>query len=112
MLPRTVLAQRAPAGAYRVWAEQETGGEAYIPLALAKRSRSESILAEVANRFGGEYVKYANGDSGTGSLRSPSTGGDTYSVTVNSVDSNVAGEVGSEVMSSIRHLRRGGYIGS
>lgn len=46
------VAQIAPAGAWRVWAEPETGGEAYIPLALAKRSRSEAILAEVADRFG------------------------------------------------------------
>lgn len=46
------VAQIAPPGAWRVWAEPETGGEAYIPLALAKRSRSEAILAEVADRFG------------------------------------------------------------
>lgn len=46
------VAQIAPAGAWRVWAEPETGGEAYIPLADSKRSRSENILAEVARRFG------------------------------------------------------------
>lgn len=45
-------AQIAPAGAWRVWAEPETGGEAYIPLASAKRARSTAILDEVANRFG------------------------------------------------------------
>lgn len=45
-------AQIAPAGAWRVWAEEETGGEAYIPLAATKRSRSTGILAEVAQRFG------------------------------------------------------------
>ena len=46
------VAQIAPAGAMRVWAEPETGGEAYIPLALSKRERSEAILEEVARRFG------------------------------------------------------------
>lgn len=50
------LAQIAPAGAMRLWAEPETGGEAYIPLSLMKRRRSERILAEVASRFGGTYL--------------------------------------------------------
>lgn len=36
--------------------ERETGGEAYIPLAAGKRSRSEDVVAEVARRFGGMYV--------------------------------------------------------
>lgn len=42
----------APAGAWRVWAEPETGGEAYIPLASSKRQRSTAILDNVAQRFG------------------------------------------------------------
>ncbi|MGJ4160600.1 tape measure protein [Corynebacterium macclintockiae] len=37
---------------FRVWAEPETGGEAYIPLAPGKRSRSTAILAAVADKFG------------------------------------------------------------
>ena len=59
------VAQIAPAGAFRVWAEPETGGEAYVPLASSKRARSEEIIAEVARRFGGVYLRgverYANG---------------------------------------------------
>ncbi|MFJ2780294.1 phage tail tape measure protein [Kitasatospora sp. NPDC087315] len=50
------VAQIARAGEWRVWAEDETGGEAYIPLSLAKRGRSEQILDEVARRFGGQVV--------------------------------------------------------
>lgn len=46
------VAQIAQAGAMRLWAEPETGGEAYIPLAPQKRPRSEMILSEVARRFG------------------------------------------------------------
>jgi len=46
------VAQIAPAGTWRVWAEPETGGEAYIPLAPSKRRRSMEILHEVADRFG------------------------------------------------------------
>ncbi|MCK7676362.1 tape measure protein [Corynebacterium pygosceleis] len=45
-------AQIAPAGAWRVWAEPETGGEAYIPLAASKRSRSTAILDKTARIFG------------------------------------------------------------
>lgn len=37
---------------WRVWAEPETGGEAYIPLARSKRTRSLAILTEVADMFG------------------------------------------------------------
>ncbi|GAA2136683.1 hypothetical protein GCM10009760_16340 [Kitasatospora kazusensis] len=50
------VAQIAPAGAWRVWAEPETHGEAYIPLAASKRPRSKAILEETARRFGGHVV--------------------------------------------------------
>lgn len=39
-------------GAGTIFAEEETGGEAYIPLAGSKRGRSTAILAEVARLFG------------------------------------------------------------
>lgn len=45
----------------RIWAEPETGGEAYIPLASSKRSRSMKILGQVADKFGVTINKYANG---------------------------------------------------
>lgn len=51
------VAQIASANTIRVWAEPETGGEAYIPLAMSKRARSEDILSEVAERFGGRFLK-------------------------------------------------------
>ena len=46
------VAQIAPAGSWRVWAEPETGGEAYIPLAAAKRIRSLEIWRETGRRLG------------------------------------------------------------
>lgn len=52
-------AQIAPAGAWRVWAEPETGGEAYIPLAPQKRTRSLDIWQETGRRLGVEG--YADG---------------------------------------------------
>ncbi|KDE14921.1 phage tail tape measure protein [Rhodococcus aetherivorans] len=57
-------AQIAPAGAMRLWAEPETGGEAYIPLAGAKRARSVGITREVARRFGYALVPMADGGIG------------------------------------------------
>ncbi|PRH78855.1 hypothetical protein C6N75_12680 [Streptomyces solincola] len=50
------VAQIAKAGEWRIWAEDETGGEAYLPLAKAKRKRSKMILDEVARMFGGMVV--------------------------------------------------------
>lgn len=41
----------------RVWAEKETGGEAYIPLGKHKRPRSLKILEEVARMFGMSLFK-------------------------------------------------------
>lgn len=46
------VAQIAPAGAMRLWAEPETGGEAYIPLAPSKRARSTAILEETNRLMG------------------------------------------------------------
>ena len=60
-------AQIVPAGTNRLLAEPETGGEAYIPLHSAKRTRSLGILDTVAQRFGynltkgAEYTQYASG---------------------------------------------------
>lgn len=53
------VAQMARAGAWRVWAEPETGGESYIPHAESKRARSEAILSDTANLFGGAYLTAA-----------------------------------------------------
>ncbi|MET7573416.1 hypothetical protein ABZT04_33700 [Streptomyces sp. NPDC005492] len=55
------IAQIGKPGEWRLWAEPETGGEAYIPLAPGKRKRSEAILEKVAEMFGGRVVYFANG---------------------------------------------------
>jgi hypothetical protein len=60
-----------PSSTLRVWAEPETGGEAYIPLAASKRARSVQILDEVADRFGYSLTKnmqaFSNGGISGGS---------------------------------------------
>lgn len=79
------VAQIAPAGAMRVWAEPETGGEGYVPFSPSKRPRSRAITEEIVRRLGGdpEAIQWnANGnvtdwryDPNTGSLYSPSDAG-------------------------------------
>ncbi|MEU0171330.1 phage tail tape measure protein [Streptomyces iakyrus] len=56
------VAQIAPAGSWRIWAEPETGGESYIPLAPSKRTRSRRIAEETVRRLGGGPITwYADG---------------------------------------------------
>jgi TP901 family phage tail tape measure protein len=62
------VAQIAPAGTWRVWAEDETGGEAYIPLAQSKRARSMEIWAETGRRLGVQGFA-DGGDTGAPSRR-------------------------------------------
>lgn len=50
------VAHFASAGTMRVFAEPETGGEAYIPLSPMKRSRSTQILGQTAGMFGYELT--------------------------------------------------------
>ncbi|GAA3371187.1 hypothetical protein GCM10020367_20840 [Streptomyces sannanensis] len=56
------VAQIARPGDWRVWAEPETGGESYIPLAPSKRTRSRAIAEETVRRLGGQGIRwYADG---------------------------------------------------
>ncbi|NUS25023.1 MAG: phage tail tape measure protein [Streptomyces sp.] len=48
------VAQIAPAGSWRVWAEDETQGEGYVPFARSKRPRSRAITEEIVRRLGGD----------------------------------------------------------
>jgi hypothetical protein len=70
------IAQIAPGGAMRVWAEPETQGEGYVPFARSKRPRSRRITEEIVRRLGGDptgIAWYANGG-----LRHYASGGFTY----------------------------------
>ncbi|MCA1220248.1 phage tail tape measure protein [Streptomyces sp. 8L] len=70
------VAQMAPAGAMRVWAEPETGGEAYIPLAQQKRPRSRLLAEETIRRLGGDpsAIRW----NANGSIMHFDSGGFTY----------------------------------
>ncbi|MEU3046226.1 phage tail tape measure protein [Streptomyces sp. NPDC006984] len=80
------VAQIAPAGSWRVWAEPETHGEAYVPLAASKRPRSKAIVEEVVRRFGGDVTWYAGGGL-SGWSYAPSGGGSEL-VSVSSIRSD------------------------
>lgn len=66
------IAQIAPAGSWRVWAEPEAGPEAYIPLAPAKRSRSMAIWEETGRRLGVPAAQLAPVMVGGGGWSGPS----------------------------------------
>ena len=61
---------------YRMWAEPETGGESYIPLAPSKRGKSLAVWAETGRRLGAVPSAAGNVfDMGRGVLRAPWGGG-------------------------------------
>lgn len=57
----TIVPASGPNGRLIQMAEDETEGEAFIPLAESKRPRSRRILQDVATRFGFGLVKMADG---------------------------------------------------
>lgn len=72
------VAQIAPAGGtIRMWAEPETWGESYIPLAPSKRGRSRKIAEETVRRLGGKGIAW-NADGGISAF---ADGGFTYTPT-------------------------------
>ncbi|MEV6181356.1 hypothetical protein [Streptomyces sp. NPDC052015] len=74
------VAQIAPAGSWRVWGEPETGGEAYIPLAPQKRSRSRAIAEETVGILGGQVEWFAKGGLTSTQLRGLSAPSDLSSL--------------------------------
>jgi hypothetical protein len=77
----------APASTARVFAEPVTGGEAYIPMSISKRARSEKILGEVAHRFGFEITKAQQFANGTPvAPNGPSVDAQVHIGTINAVD--------------------------
>lgn len=97
---------------YRVWAEPETGGEAYIPLAMSKRGRSTQILAQVAQQFGFTLQKaqaFADGGVVSGG-NSKATGGlQVHIGTFNQNANDTIEDVGRGIM---RGARTAGLAGT
>jgi len=82
------IAQFARAGTTRVWAEQETGGEWYIPAAPSKRQRSTQILSEAASEFGYQLVPagaqtFGNGGYAGGADSASAAAGPQINMTIN-----------------------------
>ncbi|MFD7505377.1 hypothetical protein [Streptomyces sp. NPDC059850] len=121
------IAQIARAGEMRLWAEPETyPGEAYIPLAPAKRKRSAAILDWVAQYFGGTVVypekalsRFANGavslsrSTGLSSTRTAAVpaaaalvGGD-LNLNLTSAPTTPSEALG-DALFELRRIRRGG----
>lgn len=111
------IAQIARAGEMRVWAEPETGGEAYIPLAESKRARSEMIMAETARRLGGMYIPadartFADGGSTRTlpAVSAPAVAGPLIGNLVLQSTGNLHDDLG-QVTFQLRKFQRGGRRG-
>jgi len=91
------VAQIAPAGSWRVWAEPETGGEAYIPLDPTKRTRSVDIWQETGRRLG--ILDYREGGIVVPQVRP--TGLDAATAEVARIASVVAAGIGQQLSGAI-----------
>jgi|UPI0008DA27BB TP901 family phage tail tape measure protein len=101
------VAQFARAGDWRVWAEPETGGEAYIPLTPSKRPRSTAVLADVADRFGYDLIprgaaRYADGAT---TAAPTSAAGDTFHITMPALPEPDADRVVREFVDEVKWLK-------
>jgi len=94
------IAYSKPSTPIRIWAEPETGGEAYIPLSPAKRQRSMGIFEEVGKEFG---VFGDGGIAGGVVTRTEQevAGGDVYNIRIEGSDVTV-----KDLMNEVTHQRR------
>jgi len=65
---------------FRMWAEPETGGEAYIPLSPAKRPRSRAVAEETVGILGGNVEWFAGGGLTKGQMKGLSSPSDMSSL--------------------------------
>ena len=89
------IAHSTPSTPIRIWAEPETGGEAYIPLSQSKRGRSLAIWQEVGKRFG----VYADG--GVVGGKTVDSGGDIWNINMQNGSVSV-----DDLMNEADHRRR------
>lgn len=104
-------------GSVRIWAEPETGGEAYIPLAASKRKRSLELWKQVGKIFGALPKNFADGGitaaasfrpgSSSSSTSSTQTVYNTYNVTIDAKDLQGLREV-ERFASTVRNRARQG----
>ena len=109
------IAQFARAGTYRVWAEDETGGEYYVPMAPSKRPRSLQIASQMVDEMGYQMIpkgarSFANGSpvqggSAHSAIGSPLIGSLTLQSTGNTRDDL------EETLFQLRRIARGGLHG-
>ena len=95
-----------PSSVYRVWAEPETGGEAYIPLSVSKRNRSTQILEQVARQFGYQLTRPQTfADGGVVGAGSRERSGHSVAVNIDSYiqqSENTADDVARAIMRRVK----------
>lgn len=93
------------------WAEPETGGEAFIPLAPAKRARSLKIWEETGRRLGALPRSFANGGFNLplpAPVYSAATQAAGHTINVYGVETDSTSEVAKAVLFASRKHDRGG----
>jgi hypothetical protein len=96
---------------WTVFAEETTGGEAFIPMAASKRGRSTQILAEVAQQFGYSLTKaqaFENGGIVSGGNSKATSGLQVHIGTFNQNAQDTIEDVGRGIM---RQARNAGVAG-
>ena len=95
-----------PASQFRIFAEPSTGGEAFIPMAASKRSRSTAILREVAAQFGYQLTKpQAFADGGVVGAGGRNRQGGNVAVNIDSYiqqSNNTADDVARAIMRRVK----------
>lgn len=76
------MAQIARTGTTRVWAEPETEGELYAPLAASKRGRSLALIGQTVNEWGYDLVPRSGRSSSATTATVSSGGSPTFKVIV------------------------------
>ncbi len=109
-LPNRAVIQRATPGLIQ-WAEPETGGEAFIPLAPAKRRRSLAIWEETGRQLGALPRSFANGGFNlppSAPVYSAATQAAGHTINVYGVETDSTSEVAKAVLFASRKHDRGG----
>ena len=109
-LPKHAVIQRATPGLIQ-WAEPETQGEAFIPLAPSKRRRSLAIWEETGRQLGALPRSFANGGFNlppSAPVYSAATQVAGHTINVYGVETDSTSEVAKAVLFASRKHDRGG----
>ncbi|MGW4270878.1 phage tail tape measure protein [Streptomyces seoulensis] len=90
------------------FAEPNTGGEGYVPLAASKRRSALPVLSDIAHRFGLGLTDAAGGRTIIIREQAPMIGSQTFHVAPGATATDTARQIESRVSWQLRRASRGG----